>query len=112
MVNDIIETKTEVELAKVEAGKEIIMAVGRESKNIVTTLGRESKNVVTTLGKEGKNAVNNVLWHTGNFFSNPARCEQVGVLGLIFSTGLIIYSKYRQNQLDRIEKRFYANREI
>lgn len=55
LINDINDTNAEVKMAKIEAGKEIIMAIGKNTKEMIIATGKGINNAIKTPFKNKKN---------------------------------------------------------
>lgn len=55
LINNVNDANTQVELAKIEAGKEIIMAIGKNTKEMIIATGKRINNAIKTPFKNEKN---------------------------------------------------------
>lgn len=55
LINDINDANAEVKMAKIEAGKEIIMAIGKNTKEMIIATGKGINNAIKTPFKNKKN---------------------------------------------------------
>ena len=55
LINDINDANAGVKIAKIEAGKEIIMAIGKNTKEMIIATGKGINNVIKTPFKDRKN---------------------------------------------------------